>query len=401
MYQLLTGLKVIEASSFVASPTAGLYLAQMGAEVIRVDQVGGGPDYRRWPLAPNGASLYWENLNRAKKSVAVDLSRPEGRALMQRLAASTGQFVTNFPLEGFLSHDKLAAMRADLITVRVMGQTNGGPALDYTVNAAVGIPGMTGPAELGDAPVNHVLPAWDLLTGAYAAFALLAAVQHRAATGQGGEVRVPLQDVAIGTVANLGMLAETMQTGHDRERLGNTVYGAFGRDFATRDGHRVMILAITPRQWTGLVAVLDIAAEVAAIEAARGVSFATDEGVRYQHRDALFPLVEERVRGWQRAELEAALEAKGCCFGAYGTMTAAARDPVLVTANPLFGRADNPSGADYPAPGPFANLPHHGRGVPRPAPRLGEHTGEVLSALLHLPDRQIAELVDQGIVALG
>ena len=401
MYQLLTGLKVIEASSFVASPTAGLYLAQMGAEVIRVDQVGGGPDYRRWPLAPNGSSLYWENLNRAKKSVAVDLSRPEGRALMQRLAASTGQFVTNFPVEGFLAHEKLATSRADLITVRVMGQANGGPALDYTVNAAVGIPGMTGPAELGDTPVNHVLPAWDLLTGAYAAFALLAAVQHRAATGQGGEVRVPLQDVAIGTVANLRMLAETMGEGHDRERLGNTVFGAFGRDFATRDGERIMILAITPRQWTALVAVLDIAAEVAAIEAARGVSFATDEGVRYQHRDVLFPLVEERVRGWDRAALEAALEARGGCFGPYATMTEAARDPVLVTQNPLFGRADNPSGADYPAPGPFANLPHQPRGVPLPAPRLGQHTGELLSELLHLSDREIAALADDGLVALG
>ena len=95
------------------------------------------------------------------------------------------------------------------------------------------------------------------------------------------------------------------------------------------------------------------------------------------------------------------MEARGCCFGAYATMTEAARDPVMVTRNPLFGQADNPSGADYPAPGPFANLPHQDRGVPRSAPRLGEHTGEVLSDLLHLPDIEIAELADQGIVALG
>ena len=76
MYNLLPGLTVIEASSFVASPTAGLYLAQMGAEVIRVDQIGGGPDFRRWPVTDKGDSLYWENLNRAKKSVALDLGRP-------------------------------------------------------------------------------------------------------------------------------------------------------------------------------------------------------------------------------------------------------------------------------------------------------------------------------------
>ena len=85
MYNLLDGLKIIEASSFVASPTAGLYCAQFGAEVIRVDQVGGGPDYHRWPVTEANDSLYWENLNRAKKSVALDLSSPQGRELLQEL----------------------------------------------------------------------------------------------------------------------------------------------------------------------------------------------------------------------------------------------------------------------------------------------------------------------------
>ena len=400
MYDLLSGLTIVEASSFVASPTAGLYLAQMGAEVIRIDQIGGGPDFRRWPLGPDGASLYWENLNRAKKSVAIDLSRPEGRSLMQRLAASTGQFLTNFPVEGFLAHAGLAQINPDLVTVRIMGQANGGPALDYTVNAAIGIPGMTGPAELGDAPVNHVLPAWDLLTGAYAAFAMLAAIQSRSVTGKGQEVRIPLADVAIGTVANLGMLAEVTQQGHDRPRLGNTVFGAFGRDFVTRDGERLMLMAITPRQWSGLVDVLDIADEVTAIETARCVSFATDEGLRFEHREALFPLVESRVREWERAPLEAALEAKGCCFGAYASMTEAASDPALVAANPIFGRTANPSGLEYPAPGPFVTVPQLERGAPRPAPRLGAHTGDVLSDVLYLNDTEIDRLASEGIIAL-
>ena len=87
MYNLLDGLKIIEASSFVASPTAGLYCAQFGAEVIRVDQVGGGPDYHRWPVTEANVSLYWENLNRAKKSVALDLVSPQGRELLQELDA--------------------------------------------------------------------------------------------------------------------------------------------------------------------------------------------------------------------------------------------------------------------------------------------------------------------------
>src|SRR6187402_2136784 len=107
MYDLLKGLRVVEGSAFVAAPTCGLYLAQMGAEVIRIDNIGGGPDFRRWPLSKAGDSLYWEGLNKSKKSVAIDLSRPEGRELMQAIACAPGDgaglFVTNFPAEGFLS----------------------------------------------------------------------------------------------------------------------------------------------------------------------------------------------------------------------------------------------------------------------------------------------------------
>ena len=398
MYQLLSGLSIVEASSFVASPTAGLYLAQLGAEVIRVDQIGGGPDFRRWPQAPNGTSLYWENLNRAKKSVALDLSRPEGRELMQALAASTGQFLTNFPAAGFLAHDRLAGRRPDLITVRVMGTADGGPALDYTVNAAIGIPQLTGPPELGEQPVNHVLPAWDLLTGAYAAFTMLAAVQHRLASAQGGEYRIALQDVATGSVANLGMLAESL-LGAGRPRLGNHVFGAFGRDFVTADGTRLMLMAITPRQWSGLVAVLGLGEAVAQIEAQRGVSFASDEGVRFAHREALFPIVEEAVGTRQAPELLAELERNGCCFGAYRTMAEAARDPGLVTDNAIFGAAPNPSGEEYLAAGPFLAASGRTRGAPRSAPQLGAHTAEVLAERLGMSGAEIATLQGHGIVA--
>lgn len=402
MYNLLGGTRVIEASSFVASPSAGLYLAQMGAEVIRVDQLGGGPDFRRWPKADNGASLYWEGLNKGKKSVALELGRPEGRELLAALAAAPGEraglFVTNFPVDGFLSHDKLSARRADLITVRIMGQANGGPALDYTVNSALGIPQITGPASLGDVPVNHVLPAWDLLTGAYAAFALLAALQHRQATGRGQEVRVPLADVGIATIANLGQLAEVLTTGDNRARYGNTVYGAFGRDFVTADGVRLIIMAMTPRQWTGLVKALDLAGPVAAIEATRGVSFAKDEGLRFEHRDALFALVETAVATRHSGELGISFDGLGCCWGSYQTMREAIDDPVLVTDNPIFSTITQTSGLTYPVPGAMATIPQESRLPPVRAPFLGEHSDEVLAEVLGLDSGAIGKLHDAGLV---
>ena len=398
MYDLLAGLAVIEASSFVASPTAGLYCAQMGAEVIRVDQVGGGPDFRRWPVTTTNDSLYWENLNRAKKSVALDLGRAEGRELLQALVRATGQFVTNFPVGGFLSHEILSEGRPDLITVRVMGWADGSPALDYTVNNSVGYPMLTG---AGPDPVNHVLPAWDLLTGAYAAFALLAAIQRRSNTGEGGEVRLPLSDVAIGTVANLGGVAEMLYSGANRPRLGNAVYGLFGRDFVTRDGQRTMIVVVTPRQWANLVSALGLGDAIAAVETARGVSFAADDGLRFTHRDALYPLFEAAVAARDHADLAAAFDAGGIVHSSYRTMYEAVHDPALVADNPIFGAADNPSGFAYPAAGAFATLPQQERRPPAPAPRNGAHSEEILSERLSLSSGEIARLIDAGIVGVA
>lgn len=395
MYPLLTGLSVIEASSFVASPTAGLYLAQMGAEVIRVDQIGGGPDFRRWPVTADSDSLYWENLNRAKKSVALDLASPAGRELLQELVRKTGQFVTNFPVDGFLSHAKLSEGHPELVTVRVMGWADGSPALDYTVNNSVGYPMLTG---AGPEPVNHVLPAWDLLTGAYAAFAMLAAIRNRDQSGKGSEIRVPLSDVAIGTVANLGGIAEVLYSGENRPRMGNAVYGLFGRDFVTADGVRTMIVVVTPRQWAKLIAVLKLDDAIAAVERERSVSFAKDDGLRFHHRDALFPLFEAAIAARPHADLAAAFDAGGIVHSAYRTMLDAANDPALVANNPVFGAAANPSGFDYPAAGSFATVPQLERRAPQSAPLNGGNSEEILSQRLGLSSGQIAALIDAGTV---
>lgn len=395
MYNLLTGLSVIEASSFVASPSAGLYLAQMGAEVIRVDQIGGGPDFHRWPVTAANTSLYWENLNRAKKSVALDLAKPEGRELLQELVRKTGQFVTNFPVDGFLSHATLAQGRADLVTVRVMGWPDGSPALDYTVNNSVGYPLLTG---VGPEPVNHVLPAWDLLTGAYAAFAMLAAIRRRDQSGEGSEVRIPLSDVAIGTVGNLGGIAEVLHSGTNRPRLGNSVYGLFGRDFVTADGVKTMIVVVTPRQWANLVAILSLGPAVTAIEAERNVNFARDDGSRFTHRDALYPLFEAAIATRAHADLVSAFDTNGIVHSAYRTMFDAANDPALVADNPVFGRALNPSGLDYPAAGSFATIPQLNRNEPQSAPLNGSNSEEVLADRLGLSSGQIAKLIDAGTV---
>jgi 2-methylfumaryl-CoA isomerase len=402
MYDLLKGLRVVEGSAFVAAPTCGLYLAQMGAEVIRFDNVGGGPDFRRWPLAENGSSLYWEGLNKGKKSIAIDLASPAGREIAQRLAAAPGEdgglFVTNFPADGFLSYETLKKLREDLICVRVMGWADGSQGMDYTINSALGLPLMTGPAD--DArPVNHVLAAWDLLTGAYCAFGLVSALLARMRTGQGREIRAPLSDVGAATMANLGFTAETMLTGRQRPRMGNDVFGAFGRDFTTRDGQTLMLLAITPKQWSKALEALGIGAGVAALETELGVSFAADEGLRFTHRARLYPLFERAFAERTAAELVPAFDAGGVTWGAYQPLEAALDDPRLYKGNPVFEDIRHPSGLSYPAPGAMATIPQDVRGDVRPAPRLGQHTDEVLAEVLGMSGAEIARLHDAGVVA--
>ncbi|TMM48364.1 CoA transferase [Qipengyuania marisflavi] len=413
MYDLLTGLSVLEVSSFVASPTAGLYCAQMGAEVIRVDHKVGGLDYDRYMLTREGRSLSWENLNRAKKSVALDLRSDEGRELLLELARATGQVITNLPEQSFLSHAAMSAGRPDqvpeLVSVRIMGWHDGRQAMDFTVNAASGYPLMCGPEDWpGDAnaatppPVNQVLPAWDFITGAYSAFALLAALRHRDATGQGSELRVPLGDVAIGTVANSGAMAEMLYRGDDRERLGNAIWGAFGRDFTSRDGTRFMVAALTAKQWAGLVRAFAVQETIAVLEGELDVRFADGDDPRFQHRRRLFVLFQDVAGALDWAELERRMTAESCTFERYRTMHQAAQDPVLVADNPLFGPSPaNPSGFAYPAPRSFANIPGQTPADPAPAPYLGEHTEQVLAERLGLSSGTIGDLVDRGIARLS
>ncbi|MFC3172668.1 CoA transferase [Novosphingobium bradum] len=401
MYGLLNGLTVVEGAAFIAGPSCGLHLAQMGATVIRFDQIGGGPDSKRWPIGPSGQSLYWEGLNKGKKSIAINLGSPAGRELAQRVATGgDGLFVTNFPVDGFLSHEKLSALRDDLICLRVMGWADGTPAVDYTINAAVGVPWLTGHAD-DPRPVNHVLPAWDLLAGAQGAFSLLAAERARAAGGGGREIRLALSDLAAATMGNLGNVAEVLLGGgKDRPRSGNNLFGAFGRDFPTADGERVMIVAITPKQWTGLVNALGIAGGIAALEGTLGVNFARDEGARFTHRAQVDALVEAALAQLPLATCAEVFEQTGCTWSVYRTVAQALdKEPRLFGENPIFATVQHAGGDAYPTPGSAARMPGDSRAPAAASPRIGQHTDEVLATLLNMGSGEIGRLHDEGTVA--
>ena len=188
MQHILEGLRIVEGSAFIAAPSGGMTLAQLGAEVIRFDQIGGGIDYHRWPITKEGKSLYWHSLNKGKRSITVDFRKPEGKELLTRVITAPGEnaglFVTNFPARGWLADQKLRERRDDLIFLNLTGDRHGASALDYTVNSQIGLPYLTGPVKC-DEPVNNPFPAWDVLAGQQIAIALLAAERYRRLTGQG------------------------------------------------------------------------------------------------------------------------------------------------------------------------------------------------------------------------
>lgn len=401
MTGILHGMRVVEGSAFVAAPLGGMTLAQLGADVIRFDPIGGGLDAQRWPVTAGGASLFWAGMNKGKRSIAVDIRHPRGQELLTQLITvpgpEAGIFSTNFPARGWLAYDALKAHRPDLVMVNLLGRRDGGSEVDYTVNPQVGIPALTGAPDGG--LVNHVLPAWDLVTGHMIAVALLAAERWRMRTGAGQLVTLSLKDVAIAVTAHLGMVAEVTVADTDRGRFGNDLFGAFGRDFATADGRRVMVVGLTDLQWSTLVKATGIAQGVADVARATGLDLAL-EGNRFRARDAVAALLAPWFAARTLAEVRTALDAARVTWGPYRTMREAlAEDPDFSADNPMLQPLVQPGIGTYLAPASPMDFSAVPRLPVRPAPRLGEHTDEILLEVLGLGEGEVGRLHDAGVVA--
>ncbi|MFV3073450.1 CoA transferase [Niveispirillum fermenti] len=399
---ILSGLSIVECAAFIAGPFATGALARLGADIIRIDPIEGGIDQHRWPVTAAGRSLYWAGLNKGKKSVRIDIRRPEGRELAQALITAPGEgrglFITNFPAVGWLDYDALCRRRADLVMVNILGNRDGSTALDYTVNCAVGFPLATGP--LGDdRPVNHVLPAWDFICGQTAATALLAAERFRRLHGRGQRLRIALSDVALAVVADMGLLAEVEINGAERERHGNHIYGAFGCDFATSDGRRLMVAAVSTGQWQALVRATGQEGPLSALASARGLDLSR-EGDRHGARDAIAALLAPWFAARTLSDAGRALDAARACWGPYQRFEQLlAEDPRCSPANPLFARVDHPGIGTMLTAGSPIDCSACPPVPPAAGPVPGQDTDAVLADLLGLGTAQLAGLHDRGIIA--
>ena len=399
---ILDGMRVVEGSAFVAAPLGGMTLAQLGADVIRFDAIGGGLDYDRWPVTPENRSLFWDGLNKGKRSIAIDLRSARGQQIVTDLitapGADRGLFLTNFPARSWLDLESLRQRRSDLVMVVIAGHRDGKTAVDYTVNPSVGFPAVTGPKE-DPRPVNHLLPAWDCITGQMAAVGLLAAERHRRSTGEGQVVRIALADVALAMLGNLGKIAEVSINNSDRPKDGNYLYGAFGRDFETLDGKRVMVVALTSTQWRNLYTATGLLGEFDALGTKMGIDLGT-AGSRFRVRREIAKILAPWFHARMLGEVEQLFAHHRVCWSPYRTIREVVeKNPDCSTQNPMFSMVDHPGVGTYLTPGSPLEFSALERPETARAPLLGEHTDEILGEVLGMSEREIGQLHDDGVVA--
>lgn len=395
----LAGLRVFEVGRFIALPTAGLALAQLGADVVRLDPIGGADDTRRAPRGPSGESLYWAGLNHAKQSMVVDLGSAEGEALVDALlgaAAPDAVVLTNDRRYPFLDAEVLRARHPSLLHVHLQGNPDGTPAVDYTVNAASGFAEITGHVD-APGPVNQALPAWDLLAGMWIAFSVVSADRLRRATGEGAAYTVALSDVARSVAANLGQLADAEVNGTVRPRAGNTVYGSFGDAFATADGRHVMVVGITDSQWRRIVEATGTADAVAAVGRAHGADLG--EGTeRYRLRAELFTVMAPWFAARPLADVTRALDGARVLWAPFRSFAQVlTEDPACAGDVGVLRRVQGRDG-DWFLGEPPVRGSSLAASVPAESPRLGGATRDVLRDLLGLDEGAIDDLLARGVV---
>ncbi|MDA2979923.1 MAG: CoA transferase [Actinomycetota bacterium] len=400
---VLAGMRVIEASAFVAAPLGGVVLAGLGADVIRIDPIGGAIDQSRWPVTANGFSFYWAGLNQGKRSVVIDTSTDEGRDLALSIASAPGKegglALTNHPAGSWFCYKNLRESRADMIVCSIEGHADGRPAVDYSINAATGLPMVTGPDGLSG-PVNSVLPAWDVVTGNLAVIGLLAAERARYQSSRGALVSVALEDVAYAVVAHLGFVGDSVINGESRPRIGNDLYGAFGRDFETADGKRLMVVAITAHQLHRLFEAVDLDKKLRILESTRDTPIA-GHGDLFELRGELGALLSTRIGQLDFEELQERFDAHRVIWGPYQDFAelATGTGRWSINRNDRFAVIDHPGVGAFPIPRSPLRFSGRTERDPQRAPNPGEHTAEVLEDVLGLSSCEIGGLHDRKVVA--
>ena len=404
----LAGLRVLDLSRVLAAPWATQILGDLGAEVLKVERPGKGDDTRGWgpPFLQDGSArpdaAYYLCANRNKRSVAIDFARPEGAALVRRLAADADVLVENFRTGGLAKYglDARALLAADprLIYCSVTGFGHTGPyaargGYDFLIQGMSGLMSVTGrpEGEPGAGPLKVGVPVSDLFTGLYATVAVLAALNHRNRRGEGQHIDCALLDSQVALLVNQAM--NYLVGGEVPRRLGNAHPNVVPyRDFAASDDY-LLVACGNDGQFRALCALLgrgDLAVDT---------RFATNAD-RLRERRILEVELARAIAPWRAAELLAAMEKAGVPGGPINSVDQVLEDPQIIAREMLrvMHRDDGTAVKVVGFPGRLSRSPASYRLAP---PRLGQDTRAVLEAELGLGEAEIEALRTAGVVALA
>jgi crotonobetainyl-CoA:carnitine CoA-transferase CaiB-like acyl-CoA transferase len=403
----LANLRVLDLSRVLAGPWAGQLLGDLGAEVIKVERPGSGDDTRSWGppylAGPDGKATsetaYFLSANRNKKSVAIDIAKPQGQMLVRKLAACSDALIENFKVDGLrqygLDYASLSAINPRLVYCSITGFGQTGPyanrpGYDALIQAMSGLMSITGPAEAeaGGGPQKIGVALTDVLTGLYATVAMLAALVDRERTGQGQHIDLALLDTQIACLANQAL--NYLTTSVAPRRMGNAHPSIVPyQDFPTADGY--MIIAVgNDSQFRSLCAALGES------QWADDNRFLTNAD-RVANRDALVALIGRATVSKETRQWVGLLEASNVPCGPINTIRDVF-DDAQVRARELRQELPHPLGGHAPFVANPIRMSRSQVEYRLAPPLLGQHTVEVLREIIGLPQAEIEALSAAGVI---
>lgn len=403
----LSHLRVLDLSRVLAGPTAGQILADLGAEVIKIERPGRGDDTRHWGPPwftgadgdPQGESAYYLVANRGKKSVTVDITKPEGQRIVRDLAARSDIVLENFRVGGLarygLDYASLSAVNAGLIYCSITGFGQTGPdahrpGYDFLIQGMGGLMSITGEPDdaPGGGPQKVGVALADVMSGLYAVIAVLAALAYRDRTGLGQYIDLALLDVQVASLANQAM--NYLVSGDPPERLGNAHPNIVPYQvFAASDGHFILAVG-NDDQFRRLCELINRS------ELATDPRFATN-AARVENRDELIPLLQSVLACAGSADWLERLDAAGVPGGPINRIDQVFADP-QVQAHGMQTEAPHPLGGSVPLVGSPLKMSATPTAEATAPPTLGQHTDAILAEVLGLDENARERLRREGVI---
>ncbi len=394
---VLTGIRVLDLSRFQSGPVGGMLLADMGAEVIRIEEPEGAPD-RSWGLlGPDGETLSYKIVGRNRKGITLRLNKPKGLKILKELVKKSDVVLHNFTpgtsVADKLSYEKLKEVNPAIIVAAISGFGHNGPdaqlvCFDHIAQARSG--GMILTGFPGDPPLKTTITHNDIGAGSYAALGILMALYHRERTGKGQFIDVSLFDVAFFATQCMGTLLLYKVYGEIRRQVGNRGFHSYLGCFQAKDGW-IFLSGTTNPIWERL------ARAIGREDMAKDPKFNQNDMVRFDHADLIDPVIQEWIGQRTVAEVMDVLKAARVPCSVVNTIDKLEDDP-QVAARGMIVNIDYPGLGSLPVPGPPIKLSLTPIEIKGRAPQIGEHNKEIYCELLGYREEELNKLREEDII---